>query len=188
MGLVRRKELARIFEITEHYVNALVKAGLPQAAYGKYELGACMLWYLKFLKNKLNSRRYLDDEEIAQLEREERLKLVRAEAGLKELELARERGEFAAVADFEKMVTEMVVTTKARILALPARISAQLVGEDPVAIRNCLEKELTESLSALNAKGFKRARGADGKENQNGSSGSTGKSERGVAAAREIRV
>jgi phage terminase Nu1 subunit (DNA packaging protein) len=188
MPLVGPQDLARLFGDDVSWIHRLTKEGMPQAARGRYELGACLLWYVKFLKTKLKERRYSLDEELATTERAERLRLVQAEAGLKELELARERGEFAAVADFEKMVTEMIVTTKVRVLALPARISAQLVGEDPVAIRNCLEKELTESLSTLTANGFKRVRGADGKENQNGDSRSTTKGPRSVAAAREIRV
>jgi phage terminase Nu1 subunit (DNA packaging protein) len=188
-----RKELARIFEITEHYVNSLTKAGMPQVKRGRYEVGPCMVWYLRHLKEILRQRRYLDDAELAKMERAERLRLVQAEAGLKELELARERGEFAAVADFEKMVTEMVVTTKARILALPARISAQLVGEQQSAIEDLLEHELREALSTL-TNGFEKDARADGSkrnfggEGKNGSSGSAGKSETSIAAAREIRV
>jgi hypothetical protein len=38
---------------------------------------------------------------------------------LKELELARERGEFVALADVEKLMTDLVVVTKAQILGAP---------------------------------------------------------------------
>src|SRR5262249_31375396 len=111
MPLVGPQDLARLFEDTESYIHKLVKEGMPQKARGKYELGECLLWYIKHLKNKLKSRRRIIGDDDGSTERAARLRLVRADAELRELELARERGEFAAVADFEKMVTEMIVMT-----------------------------------------------------------------------------
>lgn len=153
MPLVGPQDIARIFEDTESYIHKLVKEGMPQAARGKYELGECMLWYIKYLKMKLKSRRRVIGDDDGTTERAARLRLVRAEADLRELELARERGQFAAVVDFEKLVTEMVVMTKARILAVPSRIAPQLVGEDRLAIENRLEKELKTTLSTLSKNG-----------------------------------
>src|ERR1700747_1254167 len=115
MGLIGRTELARLLKVSEHHIHELVKQGMPQKSRGRYEVGDCLLWYLRHLKAILKERRYSLDEELATTERAERLRLVQAEAGLKELELARERGEFAAIEGFEKLVTTMVVTTKARL-------------------------------------------------------------------------
>jgi hypothetical protein len=126
---------------------------MPQEGRGKYELGNCMLWYIKFLKNKLRTRRLSSHDVKVNTERDERLKLLSAEAELKQLELARERGQFAAVEDFEKTWTQLVVTTKARILALPSRLAAQLVGEDRLQIESRLDKELKEALLTLSGNG-----------------------------------
>lgn len=59
-------------------------------------------------------------------ERKERIGLLRADRELRELELARERGEFMSLTDIEKIMTDLVVMTKARILAVPNRIAPQL--------------------------------------------------------------
>jgi phage terminase Nu1 subunit (DNA packaging protein) len=86
-------------------------------------------------------------------ERQERLRLLRADADLRELELARERGEFAAVVDFERAITAMVVTTKARLLSLPSRLATQLVGQDRFEIESRLDKEIKEALTTLSRNG-----------------------------------
>jgi phage terminase Nu1 subunit (DNA packaging protein) len=152
MPVVGPADVARLFEVDVSYIHQLAKEGMPQVKRGQYELGACMLWYIKYLQKKLKARRPEGDQR-ANTERDERLKLLQAEAELKQLELARERGEFAAIADFEKSITEMVVATKARILALPSRLAPQLVGEDRLVIETRLEKELKDTLATLSKNG-----------------------------------
>ena len=62
-------------------------------------------------------------------EREERVRLLRADADLREMELAKERGLMVALPDVESALTDLVLTTKARIMAIPSRIAPELVGE-----------------------------------------------------------
>jgi phage terminase Nu1 subunit (DNA packaging protein) len=156
MSLVRRNDLARLFEVDVSHIHRLVKEGMPQAGRAKYHLGDCLLWYLKYLKTKVKLRQWALSDEKLQSGRDAHLKLLRAKAELKELKLMRERGEFAAVTHFEKMVTEMVVTTEARILALPAAVAPQLVGKDRLVIESLLEKQLKYTLLALSGNGHKQ--------------------------------
>jgi len=65
------------------------------------------------------------------------------------LELARERGEFIASPDFEKMLTDLVVVTKARILAVASRVAPELVGEPRTVIEVKLDRALKDALTAL---------------------------------------
>jgi phage terminase Nu1 subunit (DNA packaging protein) len=154
MPLVEIKQLTQTLNVTEQWIGKLVKEGMPKEARGKYDLGKCMLWYIRYLQAALR-RRSGATGESGRTEQTERLRLLSAEAELKELELARERGEFAAITDFEKVITELVVTTKARILAIPSRLAPQLVGEDRLKIESRLEKELKETLSTLSKNGHK---------------------------------
>jgi excisionase family DNA binding protein len=55
---------------------------------------------------------------------------TRAEADLKELQLARERGEVAAIGDVGRVLASATKATQTIILALPSRLATQLVGLD----------------------------------------------------------
>jgi hypothetical protein len=78
------------------------------------------------------------------------VRLLRAKADLRELKLATERGQLVAIQDIEASVTDLVLTTKARIMAIPPRMAAELVGEtSPVMIHAKLEKACKEALSYL---------------------------------------
>lgn len=154
MPLVEIEQLMQALNVSEVHVGRLAKEGMPKEGRGKYDLGKCMLWYIRYLQAALKRRSGAADE-TGRTEQRERLRLLSAEAELKELELARERGEFAAITDFEKVITQLVVTTKARILAIPSRLAPQLVGEDRLEIESRLEKELKETLSTLSKNGHK---------------------------------
>jgi phage terminase Nu1 subunit (DNA packaging protein) len=160
MPLVEIKQLTQALNVTEQWIGKLVKEGMPKEARGKYDLGKCMLWYIRYLQAALKRRggNQTPDEE-GRTEQRERLRLLSAEAELKELELARERGDFIALPDLEKMLMDLVLTTKARILAVSQRISPQLVGMDRVGIEAELDKELKAALSSLskNANGTNHA-------------------------------
>jgi phage terminase Nu1 subunit (DNA packaging protein) len=150
MPLVEVKQLMQALNVTERWIGQLVKEGMPREGRGKYDLGKCMLWYIRYLQaavKRRNGSEIPDDQ--GRTEQRERLRLLSAEAELKELELARERGEFIALPDLEKMMTDLVITTKARILAVSPRISAQLVGVDRLTIEAELDKELRSALSCL---------------------------------------
>ena len=148
MPQVEIKQLMQALNVSEVHVGRLVKEGMPKEARGKYDLGKCMLWYIRYLQGALK-RRSGNVDETGRTESHERLRLLSAEAELKELELARERGDFIALPDLEKMLTDLVVTTKARILAVSQRVSAQLVGLDRPSIEAELNKELKTALSYL---------------------------------------
>jgi phage terminase Nu1 subunit (DNA packaging protein) len=55
---------------------------------------------------------------------------TRAEADLKELQLARERGEVAAIADVERVMSGANKSIQTLILALPSSLTPQLIGMD----------------------------------------------------------
>jgi phage terminase Nu1 subunit (DNA packaging protein) len=150
MPQVEVKQLMQALNVTEQWVGKLVKEGMPREARGKYDLGKCMLWYIRYLQGVVRKRSAtlsLDDE--GKTEARERLRLLSAEAELKELELARERGDFIALPDLEKMMTDLVIATKARVLAVSTRVSGQLVGMDRLTIEAELDKELKAALSYL---------------------------------------
>jgi len=128
----------------------LVKEGMPKEGRGQYDPVKCMLWYIRYLQNALQKKSVPTLEGGFVGEREERVRLLRADADLREIELAKERGQLIALADVEKTMTDLVLTAKARIMAIAPRLAPELVGETSrVMIHAKLEKALKEALAAL---------------------------------------
>jgi hypothetical protein len=143
--------LSQALNVTKSWVHQLVKEGMPQESRGRYDLGQCMLWYIRYLQVALKKRSATTEGGNVNAQREAAgLRMVEAEAALKEMELSRERGLLVSLADFEKMMTDLVVTTKAQFLAMPSRIAPELVGlESRLIVQEKLEKAIKEVLTTL---------------------------------------
>jgi phage terminase Nu1 subunit (DNA packaging protein) len=150
MPQIEVKQLMQALNVSEVHIGRLVKEGMPKEARGKYDLGKCMLWYIRYLQAALKRRSGSEViDETGRTEQRERLRLLSAEAELRELELSRERGEFIAMPDLEKMMGDLVVTTKAQILSVSSRVAPQLVGESRAVIEIKLDRELKDALRVL---------------------------------------
>jgi phage terminase Nu1 subunit (DNA packaging protein) len=150
MAAVAADKIAQALNLTEQRVHQLVKEGLPKEGRGQYDPVKCMLWYIRYLQNALEKKAVptLDGGFVG--EREERVRLLRADADLREMELARERGLVVALPDIEARLTDLVLTTKARIMAIPPRLAPDLVGETSrIMIQAKLEKACKEALAYL---------------------------------------
>jgi phage terminase Nu1 subunit (DNA packaging protein) len=75
---------------------------------------------------------------------------TRAEADLKELQLARERCEVASISDVERTLSAANASTKTLILAFPSRLSTQLISiDDRAKLYAILERECKALLGNL---------------------------------------
>jgi len=84
------------------------------------------------------------------LKREERVRLLRAHADLREIELAKQRSQLIAIADYERTIADLILMTKARILAIPSRLAPELMGETSRAMmQSKIEKSCKEALAYL---------------------------------------
>jgi phage terminase Nu1 subunit (DNA packaging protein) len=149
MPTVDISKVASALNLTEQRVQQLVHEGLPREARGRYDPVKCMLWYIRYLQKALERKSVrLDGGFVG--EREERVRLLRADADLREIELATKRSQLVAIQDVEYAMTDLVLTTKARIMAIPPRLAPELVGElSHVMIQAKLEKACKEALSYL---------------------------------------
>lgn len=80
---------------------------------------------------------------------------TRAEANLKELQLAKERGQVASVSDVERVLAASTKATQTQILALPSRLAPRMLGiEDhgrAVAIIQAEAHQLLSNLATIDA-------------------------------------
>lgn len=158
MALVNVGKVAQLLNLDERRIQQLVKEGMPREQRGQYDPAQCMLWYIRFLQAALEKKSVPVGDGFAG-ERQERVRLLSADADLREMELARERGLLVAIPDVEQKLTDLVLTTKARIMAIPPRIAPELVGESSrLVVQSKIEKACKEALASL-------ARALDGSTN-----------------------
>lgn len=150
MPLVDVKHLAKTLNLTPRRVQQLVSDGLPKELRGKYDLGKCMLWYIRFLQAALEKKSApMANGEYAGL-KDERIRGLRADAELKEIQLSEKRGSLVSLDDARIAISDMVHMTKARMLAIPARLAVEVMGETSrVMVQAKIEKSIKESLNHL---------------------------------------
>jgi phage terminase Nu1 subunit (DNA packaging protein) len=156
--LVDVGRIAKALNLSEQRVQQLVKEGMPKEARGRYDAVECMKWYIRYLQDVVEKKSVpMEDGKFVGV-RAERVRLLRADADLREMELAKERSQFVAITDVEKEMTNLVLVTKARVLAVAPRVSPELVGETSrLMIQAKLEKALKDALLNLS----KREGGAE---------------------------
>jgi phage terminase Nu1 subunit (DNA packaging protein) len=146
--LVGIAAIAARLRLTPRRIQQLVGEGLPRVTRGKYDVDQVLDWYIARLERQLAGE--LDEDSPQRNRVKEELRLLSAKADLEELDLAAKRRELVAIGDVEKQMTDLVITTKARILAVPARVAPDLIGEQSrVMAQAKVEKALKEALSHL---------------------------------------
>jgi phage terminase Nu1 subunit (DNA packaging protein) len=152
--IVGIKQIAEKLNLTPSRIQQLVQEGLPKKLRGKYDVDECTGFYIRYLQALVEKKVIVDaGGEALASERESRLRLLRADAELREIELARERGQLVSIVDVEKEMIEMILTTKARVLAIAARVAPELVGENTrLMIQAKIDRECREALMHLSKK------------------------------------
>jgi phage terminase Nu1 subunit (DNA packaging protein) len=149
--IVGIRELSQILNLTKSRISQLTQEGLPKKLRGKYDRDQCTAWYIRYLQALVEKKAIFDtDGEVLANERDTRLRLLRADAELREIELARERGQLVTIEDVEREMTDLILVTKARVLAVGARVAPELVGETSrLMIQAKIDKAHKEALSQL---------------------------------------
>jgi phage terminase Nu1 subunit (DNA packaging protein) len=150
MPTVDVSKVASALNLTEQRVQQLVKEGMPREQRGQYDPVKCMLWYIRYLQQAIEKKTVptLDGEFVG--ERKERMRLLSADADLKEMELSKQRSQLVTVQDVEKVVADLAHATTARVMAIPPRLAPELVGETSrMMIQAKIERAFRETLAYL---------------------------------------
>lgn len=146
--LVGITAIAERLRLTPRRIQQLAGEGLPRVTRGKYDVDAVLDWYIARLERQLAGE--IDEDGERAKQSNEELRLLSARADHAELDLASKRRELVSIADVEQEMTNLVITTKARILTVPARVAPELLGEQSrVMLQAKIEKSLKEALSHL---------------------------------------
>jgi phage terminase Nu1 subunit (DNA packaging protein) len=150
MAAVNAVKIAQALNLTEQRVHQLVREGLPKEGRGLFDAVKCMLWYVRFLQRALEKKSMptLDGGFVG--ERVERVRLLRAQADLREMELASLQSSVIPVADYERTLAALIQTVKVRVMAIAPRVAPEVTGQDSrVMAQAIVEKECKEALSYL---------------------------------------
>lgn len=148
-GLIKTKDLAELFGVTERQIQQLTKAGFlhkADAAVGKsgvYRMPDVVREYRLYLSEKAKGHS-LPGEDSGNLEAEKikaDIAYKRAKAKKAELELAEYEGIYHRAEDVEELVGELVMTVKAALIAMPGRLAAECEGKSSVDISETIKCE-----------------------------------------------
>jgi phage terminase Nu1 subunit (DNA packaging protein) len=140
--------IAERLKLTPRRIQQLAGEGLPRVTRGKYDVDQVLDWYIAKLERQLAGE--TDEEGETAKRYKEELRLLSARADQQELDLAARRRELVSIADVQKEMTDLVATTKARILTVPARLAPELLSEQSrVMVQAKIEKALKEALAHL---------------------------------------
>lgn len=133
-GSVTQTELARIFGVSRKWVSLLHSKGMPRDG-RRYDVAACVQWYLQTLKAK-------DDSPEPEDMTEARRQLYLAQTDKTRLENTRLRGETILLEDARSLLFGVSSIVATQLDAVAPRIAALVVGIDDIrAIQTLLFDE-----------------------------------------------
>ena len=148
-GPVSKGMIAYLLDVDERTIDRAVVKGMPRegvgrkARYGK----SAFAW---FIADQLEqSGRNTPTQDAANIEEAE-LRRTNADARLKELKADEMEGKLVDVAYVERTQAQINANVRARLLALPAKLTPQLVGvNNPAKAKAIIEKETNQACEEL---------------------------------------
>lgn len=127
--LISSGELAKIFGTSERYVQKLVQNGIITAQIQKrgsgimyrYNLYSVVKEYIDYSREQQKPKGNLDEQKLY-----EDVRYRRAKADLMELEQQEVEGKMHRSEDVEDVMTDLVLTVRSALMALPGRLGVDL--------------------------------------------------------------
>ena len=159
MAVVGIEEICRVLAgdgnepITKPRISQLVKDGMPVVGRNQYDPVRCMFWYIGKLRRSVKSRQTENDDGSRSSIEQERKRLLKADADIREVERAKALGESMAVSDHERIVADLVQEFQARLRAVAPRVAPDCVMEPSrTMIQARIEKAHDELLTSMAGK------------------------------------
>lgn len=150
-GLYPKKTIAELFGVTERRVEQLAqKKIIPKAGKGVFDLGPTVQAYIRYLHGLANGAISADTSELNQRLLQAQADEREARASMAKLELAEMEGRLHDAADVKKIMTDVIVALRSRILGLPSKLATQLADlNDPTSVASVLRDGLGDTLTEL---------------------------------------
>jgi phage terminase Nu1 subunit (DNA packaging protein) len=143
-------QCAFALHLSDRHVQRLAKEGLPRPQRGRYNVDASLRWYVRYLQRKLKEAAFPDPDGGLTASTAIRHRLLTMEAELRQLDLAEKRGVLISIEKVGKDLASLVLEVKTRLLTVPPRLAAEVVGEkELVVVQDKIERSLHEALIQL---------------------------------------
>lgn len=149
LKLVGRDEVARVFNCSPRWISGLVERGMPKMGRGEYDLGHCMLWYIRYLQKELERREVWPDDPTGVNLRKERLRLVKAQADREEHELSQKRAELVPPEVIADCKREEYQRVRRAACAMVDELVPQLEGQNRIMIKARIDDAVRDMLNRL---------------------------------------
>lgn len=144
-AIVNRDQIARLFDVTTRSVNLFAKeSDFPRVSRGHYDLVRCIQWYIHYLRRKTDEA--FRRSEAMQSSEE---KKARCQAEILDMKVRQIRGELAPVEEMVKVASDLVVTMRNRLMALPRRAASQIETTDKAEIEIILDQIVRDALNDI---------------------------------------
>lgn len=143
--MVTDADLAELTGLSSRRIRQLVESGrLTRAGRNRYQLSEVFMALVEEMSG---------GDKASELTAE-RVRKLRAEATLAELELAKQRGEVAPIDEFQSVWTNRFTIIRANMLQLPQRVVTMLIGEtDERRFKQVMTEEIKQILTAAASSG-----------------------------------
>jgi terminase small subunit / prophage DNA-packing protein len=148
--MATQEEVAQHIDLSSRQVRTLVKSGvLPSSSgTGGLSLDDCRMAYIRYLRGRATGRVTVDTAELDV--HKERARLTHHQANIASLEEREREGELVKYSDVVAEVSDAVANTRAKLLAIPTKISTVIVGMDRLSdVEDVLETAVLEALEEL---------------------------------------
>lgn len=140
---ISTSELAAIVGKTSRWIRQLTSEKvLQQSSRGKFIIGGAIQAYILHVSGGAK-----DDGKPTYTDHKTEHERIKAEKAA--LELEEMKGNLHAASDVEKLLSDLILTTKSRILGVPSRIATECDKEPAEVIETIVRRELETALSAL---------------------------------------
>lgn len=147
---VNSATLEKIIGVSDRRIRQLAEEGIViRAAKGRYKLKDSIMNYILTLKVAMEAAGTDSPDGELDLEEEKAIH-ERVKRHISELKLQVMKGELHRSGDVERVMTDMLVSIRARLLAMPTKLAPLLVARNDVGyIRTALNREMLDALNEL---------------------------------------
>jgi len=141
--------LEAIFHVSQQMISEYVKAGMPRPDHGKYDLEACVMWWV-------DRQRAAMDKKLSELGREEQeTRLKRIQAEKQELIVAQMRGEIVRVDEVNDEYGRVVAAARSRMLSMSSKLAPAVIAcTSAIDAQVVIEAAVREVLQELGTANF----------------------------------
>ncbi len=147
---VNSATLEKMIGVSDRRIRQLAEEGIVvRAAKGRYKLKDSIMNYILTLKVAMEAAGTDSPDGELDLEEEKAIH-ERVKRHISELKLQVMKGELHRSGDVERVMTDMLVSIRARLLAMPTKLAPLLVARNDVGyIRTALNREVLDALNEL---------------------------------------